>query len=68
MPRRVPDHLVAIQDAELETGISVETLYRWLRAGQSSNGTRLTRIRVPGDKRTFLDREQLAEALKPQAE
>jgi transposase-like protein len=69
MPRRIPDHLIAIQDAAAENGISVETLYRWLRPLQEKERGRpeLHRHRVPGDRRTFLDRRELEEALRPRA-
>ncbi len=70
MPRPVPDHLVAIQDAADEVGLSVETLYRWLRPRRDNERPRpeLHRHRVPGDRRTFLDRRELDEALRPSAE
>jgi hypothetical protein len=44
---------VPIQTAAAEYGISVETLYRMLRRDE------LTRYKRAGDRRTFLDREEL---------
>ena len=44
---------VPIQTAAAEYGVSVETLYRMLRRRA------LTRYTRPGDRRTFLDREEL---------
>ena len=41
VPRRIPDNYVAINDAAAEIGVSVETLYRWIR------DRRLRRMRVP---------------------
>jgi predicted site-specific integrase-resolvase len=48
-----PMRPVPIQAAAAEYGVAVETLYRMLRRGQ------LTRFRRPGDRRTFLDRDEL---------
>lgn len=60
VPREIPENLQPINEAAEVNGLAVETLYRWMH----SRGLR--RYRVPGDKRTFVDRAQLAELLKPQ--
>ena len=60
VPREIPENLQPITEAAEVNGLAVETLYRWM------NTRGLRRIRVPGDKRTFVDRGQLAELLKPQ--
>jgi predicted site-specific integrase-resolvase len=60
VPREIPENLQPITEAAQASGLTVETLYRWMH----TRGLR--RIRVPGDRRTFVDRHQLAELLKPE--
>jgi excisionase family DNA binding protein len=59
-PPEIPDNLLSIHEAAAIGGVSVDTLYRWIR----KRG--LNRVRVPGYKVTFVDRDQLAELLKPE--
>jgi predicted site-specific integrase-resolvase len=54
--------LVSTDDAVREFGIGKSTLYRWLREGL------LDRYRRRGDRRTFVDREQLERLIEPQAQ
>ncbi len=66
---RIADPLGAIQDAEVESAVSVAIFYRWLRAGRSSKGTPLPDTGAERlEQRTFVDRKQLAEALTTAAE
>jgi predicted site-specific integrase-resolvase len=60
VPREIPKNLQPINEAAGANGLAVETLYRWMK----TRGLR--RIRLPGDRRTFVDRDQLAELLKPE--
>lgn len=55
----VPD-LVSSDDAVREFEIGKSTLYRWLREGL------LDRYRRRGDRRTFVDRDQLKRLVEPQ--
>ena len=55
----VPD-LVSTDDAVREFDIGKSSLYRWLRQGL------LERYRRRGDRRTFVDREQLKRLIEPQ--
>ena len=49
--------MIAIQDAAAEFSVSAATLYGLIKKG------RLKRFRRVGDKRTFLDRDDLAALL-----
>jgi transposase len=54
----VPD-LLSTDDAAREFEIGKSSLYRWLREGL------LERYRRRGDRRTFVDREQLRHLVEP---
>jgi predicted site-specific integrase-resolvase len=62
LPTRLPPtgRLVLLQDAVRELGVNRSTLYRWIKAGS------LTPVYIAMDRRTYLDRRELARLRRPQ--